>query len=97
MMNLCDALLCETQARSLAELSLSPFFERQWPSVYEALEDERIDVPRLRQAIVKALMHTRRSHEMLWISFDRSSIARPVSKYQHHSQPNSLTLYKFLS
>ena len=29
MMNLCDALLCETHARSLAELSLSPFFERE--------------------------------------------------------------------
>ena len=29
MMNLCDALLCETHARSLVELSLSPLFERQ--------------------------------------------------------------------
>ena len=45
MMNLCDALLCETHARTLAELSLSPFFERKWPSVYEALQDGRIDVP----------------------------------------------------
>lgn len=77
MVNLCDALLCETQARSLAELSLSPFFERQWPSVYEALEDGRIDVPRLRRATVQALMQGRWPREMLWISFDSSSIARP--------------------
>jgi len=77
MMNLCDALLCETQARSLAELSLSPFFERQWPSIYEALEDGRIDVPRLRQATVQALLHGRWPRDTLWISFDSSSLPRP--------------------
>ena len=77
MMNLCDALLCETHARSLAEVSLSPFFERQWPSVYEALEDGRIDVPRLRRATVHALLQGRWPYETLWISFDSSSLARP--------------------
>ena len=30
LFNLCDALLSESQAQSLAELSLSPFFARQW-------------------------------------------------------------------
>ncbi|MEO8971378.1 MAG: hypothetical protein ABI406_07255 [Ktedonobacteraceae bacterium] len=30
LFNLADALLCETQAQSLPELSLSPYFERQW-------------------------------------------------------------------
>lgn len=77
MMNLCDALLCETHARTLAELSLSPFFERKWPSVYEALQDGRIDVPRLRRATVQALVQGRWPHETLWISFDSSSLARP--------------------
>jgi len=77
MMNLRDALLCETQARSLAELSLSPFFERQWSSVYEALEDGRIDVPRPRCATVHALLHGRWPRETLWSGFDRSSLARP--------------------
>ena len=43
LMNLADALLTETPARSLAELSLSPCFERRWPSLYEALEDAKID------------------------------------------------------
>jgi hypothetical protein len=42
-MNLVDALCAETSARSLVELSLSPFFERQWPSLYEALQDAKID------------------------------------------------------
>jgi len=37
LFNLTDALLSESQAKSLAELSLSPSFERKWPSVYEAL------------------------------------------------------------
>ncbi len=43
LMNIADALLTETRARSLAELSLSPFFQRQWPSVYEAFQDAKID------------------------------------------------------
>ena len=30
LFNLADALLSESQAQSLPELSLSPFFERQW-------------------------------------------------------------------
>jgi hypothetical protein len=32
-----DALICESQAKSFVELSLSPFFQRKWPSLYEAL------------------------------------------------------------
>lgn len=64
-MNLCDALLCDTQARTLAELSLAPFFEREWPSVYEALEDGRIDVLRLHRATVHALLHGHWPHETL--------------------------------
>ena len=30
-----DALISESQAKSFAELSLSPFFQRKWPSLYE--------------------------------------------------------------
>ncbi len=43
LFNLSDALLSEPQARSLPELSLSAFFERRWPSFYEALQDGRIN------------------------------------------------------
>ena len=44
-----DARLREPHARSLPELSLSAFFERRWPSVYEALQDGRINTERLRE------------------------------------------------
>ena len=39
LMNTMDALLTENQAQSLPELSLSPFFQRKWHSLYEAFED----------------------------------------------------------
>ena len=48
LFNLTDAILSESQAQSLPELSLSAFFERKWPSVYKALEDGCIDVEQLR-------------------------------------------------
>jgi hypothetical protein len=44
-----DALMTETQAQSLPELSQSPWFERHWSSVYEAFEDGRIDITHLQQ------------------------------------------------
>lgn len=50
LMNVADALLTETPAQSLAELSLSPFFERHWSSLYEAFQDgiiERDDLQKL--------------------------------------------------
>jgi hypothetical protein len=52
LFNLVDALASEAGARSFPELSLSPFFERTWASLYEALEDGRIDVERLRNAFL---------------------------------------------
>jgi hypothetical protein len=41
---LVDALLLSPPVRSFPELSLSPVFRRQWPSVYAAVEDGRQDV-----------------------------------------------------
>ena len=38
---LLDALLLSPAIRSFPELSLSPVFRRQWPSVYAAIEDGR--------------------------------------------------------
>jgi hypothetical protein len=74
LFNLSDALLSETQARSLPELSLSPFFTRQWPSVYEALEDGRIDVERLRAIFVETLIAQKPHDEPMWLGLDSSSI-----------------------
>ena len=49
LFNVVDALITETQAKSFPELSLSPFFARKWPSLYEAFEDGRIDRKKLRE------------------------------------------------
>lgn len=53
LFNTIDALSSEAGARSFPELSLSPFFERTWASLYEALEDGKIDAERLRQVFVQ--------------------------------------------
>ena len=56
LFNLCDAPASQSQVRILSELSLSPFFARCWPRVYVALQDERINVERLRTVFVQALI-----------------------------------------
>ena len=52
LFNLVDALCSEAGASSFPELSFSPFFERSWASLYEALEDGQIDAERLRHLFV---------------------------------------------
>ena len=76
LFNLCDALLSEPQACSLPELSLSPFFERRWPSVYEALQAGRIDSERWRRVFVQALLEDKAADEPVWIGLDSSSMER---------------------
>jgi hypothetical protein len=41
MFELGDAVLSSPKVNSFAELSCSPLFRRQWPSLYEALQDSR--------------------------------------------------------
>lgn len=77
LFNLCDALLCEDRARSLPELSLSPLFERQWPSVYQALQQGRLQTDTLREIWVTALLAQHPTQTPLWISVDATTIARP--------------------
>src|SRR5205809_3892437 len=74
LFNLSDALLSESQARSLPELSLSVFFERRWQSRYEALQDGRINVERLRAVFVQALMESKAADEPIWLGIDSSSM-----------------------
>ncbi len=38
LFNTVDALISESQAQSFPELSLSPFFERSWSSLYKSLK-----------------------------------------------------------
>lgn len=78
LFELADALSSETAARSLPELSLSPSFQRQWSSVYAALQDGRIDQVRWSQVWTAALLE---SHEgPIWVSVDSTSIARPEAE-----------------
>jgi hypothetical protein len=76
LFNLSDALASESQARSLPELSLSVYFERRWPSVYEALQDGRIDVERLRRVFVQALIADEPTDEPIWVGIDSSGMER---------------------
>src|SRR5438876_12329497 len=76
LFNMRDAMLSESQARSLPELSLSVFFERRWPSVYEALQDGRINTERLREVFVQALLENKSAVEPIWVGIDSSSMQR---------------------
>jgi hypothetical protein len=76
LFNMSDALVSESQARSLPELSLSVFFERQWPSVYEALQDGRINVKRLREVFVQVLIESKPIDEPIWLGIDSSGMQR---------------------
>jgi len=79
LMNLADALLTETPAHSLPELALSPFFERRWPSLYEALQDAKIDRVALQKLFVK-YAPLPAAGERLVLGGDASSILRVASK-----------------
>src|SRR5229473_6435136 len=87
LFNLSDALLSEPQARSLPELSLSVFFERQWSSVYEALQDGRINVERLRKVFVEALIESKPADEPIWLGIDSSGMQRLEAE---HSQDRGM-------
>lgn len=80
LFNVADALLCESQAQSLPELSLSPWFERQWPRVSEALEDGRINLEQIRAIWVEALLAEKADNELIWIAVDASTIERPEAR-----------------
>jgi hypothetical protein len=89
LFNTVDALLTETQAQSFAELSLSPFFERRWGSLYEAFEDGRIDQTRLRRVFAQYLLRPVEG-ERMWLGIDATSIERPQSK----TLPDRTVVYK---
>ncbi|MEO6892862.1 MAG: NF041680 family putative transposase [Ktedonobacteraceae bacterium] len=75
LFNTMDALLTEDRARSFPELSLSPHFERQWPSLYEAFEDGKIDQRQLRRVFDDFLPQAGVG-SLLWAGVDTSGIAR---------------------
>jgi hypothetical protein len=78
LMNTCDALLCGTNLHSFPELSLSPFFARRWPSLYEAFDDAEIDRPALERLFVGMMPPVPAGGRRL-LAGDVSSILRPES------------------
>jgi hypothetical protein len=76
LFNLKDALLCEMQAQSLPELSLSPFFERQWSSIYEGLQDGKINQEELRKLLVSTLLAQLEEGKVVCLGTDATPIKR---------------------
>jgi hypothetical protein len=76
LFNTVDALITETHAQSLPELTQSLWFDRHWSSIYEAFEDGRIDQDRL-QAVFARYLPKPQAQKYLWIGIDASNIARP--------------------
>src|SRR5947207_5294075 len=79
LVNLVDALASEAAASSFPELSFSPFFERSWASLYEALEDGQIDADRLRQLFVD-FAPLPAAGEIVFLGVDTSNLSRPEAQ-----------------
>ena len=79
LFNLVDALASEAGASSFPELSFSPFFERTWASLYEALEDGQIDAERLRQLFVD-FAPLPPAGEFVFVGVDTSNLYRPEAE-----------------
>lgn len=78
LMNLGDALLTDTQARSLAELALSPHFARQWHSVYQGVQRATLNRTAL-QRVFAAFAPAPAPGTRLVLGLDASPMARPCS------------------
>ncbi|MCP4606059.1 MAG: transposase [Proteobacteria bacterium] len=63
---LIDALSSDTQARSPAELSLSPFFRRQYPSIYDGLDEWQYEAAALETVFLQALPKPKSGGFRLW-------------------------------
>jgi Transposase DDE domain len=79
LFNLVDALSSEAGASSFPELSFSPFFERTWASLYEALEDGQIEAERLRQVFVD-FAPLPKPGESVFLGVDTSNLYRPEAE-----------------
>src|SRR4028119_353836 len=73
---LMDALLLTRKAESLADLSLSCVFRRQWSSVYEALQDTRPDREELMKLYIQQIPQSKR----IVLAGDHRSWSRPFAK-----------------
>ena len=79
LFNLADALLTETAAHSVIELTLSPCFERKWPSLYEALQMGKLNQAQFERTLIKYAPRAR-AGERIVVAVDASNIERPFSQ-----------------
>lgn len=89
LFDLADALLTDPTARSFVELSQASSFQRAWPSLYEALEDGRIDRTALIRLFVD-LLPRRMLGTRLVLGLDTSTILRP----QARTSPDRTLVYR---
>lgn len=78
LFNMVDALITETQAQSFPELSNSPLFQRKWHSLYEALQDGKIDAESLQETFIKYLPEPSEGKRSV-LGVDVTHIERPFS------------------
>jgi len=74
-----DALASHPAARSFVELSQAACCQRRWPSLYEALEDGRIDPEALRRTFVRHLPPAEAGGRLV-LGVDARSIPRPDAR-----------------
>ncbi|MEG4197269.1 hypothetical protein [Microcoleus sp. Pol12A5] len=77
---LMDAVMTTPNASSLAEFSLNPLFKRQWPSVYEALQDTRPDRKKLMELYLKQLQKETPPTEHILVAIDHTAWERADAK-----------------
>lgn len=70
-----DAVIQTSAARSFAELSLAPAFERQWPSLYKALEEVSYD----QQALDELCLESVPTDQVAHFAIDVASVRRMSS------------------
>lgn len=77
---LMDAVMTTRNASCLAEFSLNPLFNRQWPSVYEALQDTRPERKKLMLLYLEQLQKEALPTEHILVAIDRTAWGRPDAK-----------------
>lgn len=77
---LMDAVMTTRNASCLAEFSLNPLFNRQWPSIYEALQDCRPDRKKLMLLYLEQLQKEAAPTEHILVAIDHTAWERADAK-----------------
>ena len=77
---LMDAVMTTRNAACLAEFALSPLFNRQWSSSYEALQDSRPDRKKLMVLYIRQLEQQVPAPEYVLVALDHTAWGRPDAK-----------------